>query len=95
MSKEETVEDLKSKIHNLKKELRRVNQLYGYELSANKHLINANTRLSDDNKWLKRDLKRIPKVLKYIDICKKQEVRCNINKIKDILVGVDSYYIDE
>lgn len=75
-------------IKKLKKDLRSMKNKYNIELKNNRTLITANTRLVHENKYLKRDLARIPKVLKYIDSCKKEVgYICNFKIIRQMLDG--------
>lgn len=76
-------------IRKLKREIAKVKRDYKIELKNNSTLVFANTRLFDENKWLKRDVERISNTLKYIDSCKKEESVCSIRKIRDMLVGTD------
>lgn len=85
----EKIDKLNLQIHKLKKEIAKVKRDYKIELKNNSTLVFANTRLVHENKYLKRDLARIPKVLKYIDSCKVGESVCSIRKIRDMLVGTD------
>lgn len=87
--KDKEIDKLNLKIHKLKREIAKVKRDYKIELKNNSTLVFANTRLVHENKYLKRDLARIPKVLKYIDSCKRGESVCSIRKIRDMLVGTD------
>ncbi|MBR3117571.1 MAG: hypothetical protein IKL65_00520 [Bacilli bacterium] len=90
MSKEESIKSLKEDIRKLKRQLYNLNKLYNGEVKTNRNLINANTRLHNENKWLKRDLERIPEVLKYIDFCKKEiGFVCNVKKLREMLTGAN------
>ena len=91
----ESNEKLHKEIIKLKKESEKAKRDYNSEKRANKSLILANTRLVDENRFLKRDVARIKDVLEYIDYCKKTRNICSINKIKDILLGIKKEDLDD
>lgn len=85
------IKDLKSEISRLKRELHSTKTKYTIELRNNMIIIDANARLQSDNKYLKRDVKRISKALEYIESCKKDTGHLcnNVKTIRDILRGSD------
>lgn len=64
----------------------------------NRHIVEANTKLLDENKWLKDDNERLQirmkRALKYIESHKENInwIECFGNDLKDILEG---RYIEE
>ena len=89
------INKLNSQISKLKRELGRVKRDYKIELKNNGTLIFANTRLLDENKWLKRDVERIKNTLKYIDSCKENKDICSVKVIRDMLVGINKEDLDD
>lgn len=89
------IKKLNSQISKLKRELGKVKRDYKIELKNNDTLIFANTRLLDENKWLKRDVERIKNTLKYIDSCKENKDICSVKVIRDMLVGINKEDLDD
>jgi hypothetical protein len=94
LEKSDIVEKLKKDKHKLKSELELLKRKYVSSEKANNNLIRANTRLVDENKYLKRDIARIKDVLEYLDYCKEDNRNCRIDTIKDLLVGIKKENLD-
>ena len=94
LEKSDIVEKLKKDKHKLKSELELLKRKYVSSEKANNNLIRANTRLVDENKYLKRDIARIKDVLEYLDYCKEDNRNCRIDIIKDLLVGIKKENLD-
>lgn len=92
---EESIKSLKIEIAKLKRQLYNLNKQYRGERLANRQILNANTRLFDENKWLKRDVERIKNTLKYIDSCKENKDICSVKVIRDMLVGINKEDLDD